>query len=229
MSAAQGPRDGWKRPSGEVSSLQSRRPRWVTLLAVFMLLDGAGLFFGGLTDLRRLATGRSMVDVRMDGLADADKEVLVRGQIALDEAVDRAHPVAAWVKAAARLTLALAFLFAVAAVFSDDPRAGRASVFAARAGMAFHLSSGAFLLVVVRKGVGDALPVLQQVAAKAYARIGDAPPAAADLDQLASTLMIQMPLLTAALGVLFSVVLLLTFGGRRGRLFYNDGVKAHHG
>jgi hypothetical protein len=28
---------------------------------------------------------------------------------------------------------------------------------------------------------------------------------------------------------LFSVLLLVTFGGRRGRLFYNDGVKADHG
>jgi hypothetical protein len=194
-----------------------------------MLLDGAGLFFGGLTDLRRLATGRSMVDVRMDGLADADKEVLVRGQIALDEAVDRAHPVAAWIKATVRLGLALVFLFAVAAVFSDDPRARRATMFAAWAGMAWHGGHGAFLLGVVSKEVADAVPLLQQVAAKAHTRTGDALPAAAELAQLTSTLMIQMPLLAAALGVLFSVVLLAAFGGRRGRLFYNGGVKADHG
>jgi hypothetical protein len=206
-----------------------RRPRWVTVLAVLMLLTGASLFFGGLTDLRRLATGRSMADVRMEGLADADKEVLIRGQLALDDAVDRAHPVAAWVKTAARLGLALGFLFAVAAVFSDDPRAGRASVLAAWAGTAVYGGMGAFVLVVVRKGVADALPVLQQVAAKVHARTGDAPPSPADLAQLASTLMIQMPLLSAALGVLFSVVLLVSFGGRRGRLFYNGGVEADHG
>jgi hypothetical protein len=185
-----------------------RRPRWVTVLAVLMLLTGASLFFGGLTDLRRLATGRSMADVRMEGLADADKEVLIRGQLALD---------------------ALGFLFAVAAVFSDDPRAGRASVLAAWAGTAVYGGMGAFVLVVVRKGVADALPVLQQVAAKVHARTGDAPPSPADLAQLASTLMIQMPLLSAALGVLFSVVLLVSFGGRRGRLFYNGGVEADHG
>lgn len=229
MSANQGPREGWKWPSGETSRSPTRRPRWVTVLAVLMLLAGARLFLGSLTDLRRLATGRSMAEVSLDGLADANQEVLIRGQLALDEAVDRAHPVAARVQAAARLALALVFLFAVAAVFSDDPRAGRASVVAAWSGMALHVGSGAFLLMVVRKGVADALPVLQQVAARAHARTGDAPPPPADLAQLASTLMIQVPLLTAVVGILFSILLLVTFGGRRGRLFYNDGVKADHG
>ena len=153
MSANQGSRDGTKRPSGEASRLPTRRPRWVTVLAMLMLLAGARLFLGSLTDLRRLATGRSMADVRMDGLADANQEVLIRGQLALEEAVDRAHPIAAGVQAAIRLVLALVFFFAVAAVFSGDPRARRASVFAAWAGMALHVGSGAFLLMVVRKGV----------------------------------------------------------------------------
>jgi len=228
MSANQGPRDGWQRPSGETIRPLARRPRWVTVLAVLMLLAGARLFLGSLTDLRRLATGRSMAEVSLDGLADANQEVLLRGQIALDEAVDRVHPASAWVQAVARLALALVFLFAVAAVLSDDPRARRASVVAAWSGMALHAGSALFVLAVVRKGVTDALPVLQQVAAKAHARTGDAPPAQADLAQLASTLMIQVPLFTSALGVLFSILLLVTFGGRRGRLFYNGGVKADH-
>jgi len=196
---------------------------------VLMLLAGAGLFFGSLTDLSRLATGRSMAAVRMEGLADANQEVLLRGQLALDEAVDRAHPVAAWVRATARLGLALVYFFAVAAVFSADPRAGRASVLAGWAGMALHLGMGTFVHLVVRKGVADLLPVLQQVADKAHARTGDAPPATAVLAQLASTLSVQVPLLSAALGVLFSVVLLVTFGGRRARLFYNGGVETDHG
>jgi len=167
-------------------------------------------------DLRRLATGRSMVDVRMDGLADADKEVLVRGQIALDEAVDRAHPVAAWVKAAARLTLALAFLFAVAAVFSDDPRAGRASVFAARAGMAFHLSSGAFLLVVVRKGVGMPYPCCSKWPPRPMHGSGTRHPLQPTSTNWPRPHDSDAPS-DRGPGVLFSVVLLLTFGGRRGR------------
>ena len=98
MSANQGPQEGWRRPSGETSRPPTRRPRWVTVLAVLMLLAGARLFLGSLTDLRRLATGRSMAEVSLDGLADANQEVLIRGQIALDEAVDRAHPAAAWVQ-----------------------------------------------------------------------------------------------------------------------------------
>jgi hypothetical protein len=194
-----------------------------------MLLAGARLFLGSLTDLRRLATGRSMVEVHLDGLADANQEVLIRGQLALDEAVDRAHPTAAVVQAVARLALALVFLFAVAAVFSGDSRARPASVIAAWAGMALHLGSGVFLLAVVRHGVADAVPVLQAVATKAHARTGDAPLAQADLAQMASTLMVQVPLLSAALGVLFCVLLLVYFGGRRGDLFYNGRAGTDHG
>jgi len=229
MSANQGPGEGMKRPSGGGLRLTAGRPRWVTVLAVLMLLAGARLFFGSLTDLRRLATGRSMVEVRLDGLADANQEVLIRGQLALDEAVDRAHPVAAVVQAVARLALALAYLFAVAAVFSGDPRARPVSLIAAWAGMALHLGSGAFLLAVVRPGVARAVPVLQEVAAKAHARTGDAPPALADLAQLTSTLMVQVPLLSSALGVAFCVLLLVYFGGRRGDLFYNGRAGADHG
>jgi len=229
MSVNHGPGEGTRRPSGEESRQPRRRPRWVTVLAVLMLLAGARLFLGSLTDLRRLVTGRSMAELRLDGVVDAEQEVLIRGQLALDEAVDRAHPVAARVQAAARLALGLVFLFAVAAVFSDDPRARSASVLAAWIGMALHAGSGLFVLTAVRGRVADLLPALQQVAAQAHARTGDTPSASADLAQLASTLVIQVPLLSAALGVLFSVLLLVTFGGRRGRLFYNDGVKADHG
>ena len=229
MSVNHGPGEGTRRPSGEESRQPRRRPRWVTVLAVLMLLAGARLFLGSLTDLRRLVTGRSMAALRLDGVVDAEQEVLIRGQLALDEAVDRAHPVAARVQVAARLALGLVFLFAVAAVFSDDPRARSASVLAAWIGMALHAGSGLFVLTAVRGRVADLLPALQQVAAQAHARTGNTPPASADLAQLASTLVIQVPLLSAALGVLFSVLLLVTFGGRRGRLFYNDGVKADHG
>ena len=229
MSVNHGPGEGTRRPSGEASRQPRRRPRWVTVLAVLMLLAGARLFLGSLTDLRRLVTGRSMAALRLDGVVDAEQEVLIRGQLALDEAVDRAHPVAARVQVAARLALGLVFLFAVAAVFSDDPRARSASVLAAWIGMALHAGSGLFVLTAVRGRVADLLPALQQVAAQAHARTGDTPSASADLAQLATTLVIQVPLLSAALGVLFSVLLLVTFGGRRGRLFYNDGVKADHG
>jgi hypothetical protein len=73
------------------------------------------------------------------------------------------------------------------------------------------------------------VPVLLEVAGKAYARAGDAPPAPADLAHLASTLVFQIPLFATTLGFLFSVLLLVYFGGRRGRLFYNRGEQAHHG
>jgi hypothetical protein len=229
MTADRGPREGSRQPSGEVPRVARRRPRWVNVLAVLMLLVGARLFLGSLSDLRRLATGQSMVEISLEGLTDVNREVLLRGQLALEEAVDRAHPTAAKVQAVARFGLALLLLFAVAAVYSDDARARRVSTAAGWATVALNLGSGAFVLLVVRKGAMDGLPVLQQVAFKVYARAGDAPPAAADLARIAYTLMVQVPLSTMALGVVFGIVLVVMFGGRRGRLFYNRGEQAHHG
>jgi hypothetical protein len=185
-----------------------------------MLLVGARLFLGSLTDFRQLMTGQSMADLPLDGLTDANREMLIRGQIALDEAVARLHPTAAAVQAAGRFALALLMLFAVAAVYSDDRRARLASMIAGWVGTAFYLGSGAFVLLVVRHGVGQALPDLQKVATKAYGRAGDPVPPMEALVQLATTLMVQVPLMAAVFGLLFSMVLVSTFGGQRGRSFY---------
>jgi hypothetical protein len=186
-----------------------------------MLLVGARLFLGSLSDFRQLMTGRSMADLPLEGLNDANREVLVRGQIALDELVTRLHPTAAAVQAGGRFLLALVMLFAVAAVYSDDRRARLASVLAGWVGTVFHVTSGAFVLVVVRSGVAHALPDLQRVAEKAYGRVGDPIPPAEALGQLASTLMVQVPVMSSGLGLVFSMVLVSTFGGQRGRSFYS--------
>jgi hypothetical protein len=217
------------RPSGEAFRPDLRRPRWATVLAVLMLLAGARLFFGGLTDLRRVVTGQPTAEVRLDGLADANQELLIRGQLALEAAVERAHPVGATVQAAARFLLSLLLLYAVVAVFSGDARARQASVAAAFGGLGLYFGSGVYLLLVVRQGVAAAVPTLIDVAAHIHTRIGDAPPAPADLAKLTSTLVVHVPLLTVTLGFLFSALLLVYFGGRRGRLFYNRGEQAHHG
>lgn len=191
-----------------------------------MLLVGARLFLGSLTDFRQLVTGRSMADLPLEGLSDANREMLVRGQIALDEAVARLHPTAAAIQAAGRFVLALVLLFAVAAVYSDDRRARLASMLAGWMGTVFYLGSGVFVLLVVRHGVGQVLPELQRVASKAYSRVGDPVPPSEALAQLATTLMVQVPVMAAGLGLLFSLVLLSTFGGQRGRSFY--GQMAEH-
>jgi hypothetical protein len=110
-------------------------------------------------------------------------------------------PVAAWTQAVARLALALVLLFAVAAVFSNDPRARRPACW--RVGRSGFVpgGNGVFLLLGRAPGGGRRLcrscsgwlPRLTQ-------RAGDAPPAPADLVQLASTLMVQVPLLTSVAG-----------------------------
>jgi hypothetical protein len=206
--------------SGSELQPQRRRPRWATILAVLMLLVGARLFLGSLTDFRQLMTGQSMADLPLEGLTDVNREMLIRGQIALDEALSRLHPTAAAIQAVGRFVLALVMLFAVAAVYSDDRRARLAGVLAGWAGTIFYLGTGAFVLLVARHGVGQVLPDLQKVAAKAYGRAGDPVPPMEGLAQLATTLMVQVPLMAAGFGLLFSMILVSTFGGQRGRSFY---------
>ncbi len=212
--------DNRESPSGSEPSPARRRPRWATFLAVLMLLVGARLFLGSLTDLRQLTTGRSMADLPLEGLADANRELLIRGQIALDEAMARLHPTAAVVQTALRFALSLLMLFAVAAVYSDDRRARLASMIAGWVGAAFYLGSGLFVLLVARREVGQVLPELQGVASKAYGRVGDPVPPVEGLLQLAATLVVQVPLMSAGFGLLFSMILVSTFGGQRGRSFY---------
>ena len=178
----------------------TRRPRWVTVLAVLMLLAGARLFLGSLTDLRRLVTGRSMAEIRLDGSGRRRS--------------GSAHPRADRPRRGGGSGSSGRSQGA-----GCSPSGAGAGVSFRRGSGVFRRSSGSPCQRACRPGPGwlctwaagyscsrwcagvaDTVPVLQQVAAQAHARAGDAPPASADLAQLASTLMIQVPLLSARAG-----------------------------
>jgi hypothetical protein len=116
-------------------------------------------------------------------------------------ALAQAHPVAARANALAKLALALLMLYAVAALFAFDPRARAATLLAAWVGIAYQLADGVFLFLVVRPH--------------------------SPVDRLSITDAIIVA--TGLLGVAFSVLLLTTFGGRRGRVFFDPGRQPRHG
>ncbi len=194
-----------------------------------MLLAGARLFLSSLSDMRKLATGKETAAALVDSLHDVQKELILRGQWAIEDVVERAHPNLAWTHAAARFALAAVLLFAVAAVFSDDSRGRRAALLAGWGTILLCVANAIFLVFVVRHGLAAGVEALQRVAADVHGRAGVVPPGVAELADEAKVLMIHVPMVASVLGVGFGLLLVMTFGGRRGRLFYNREQQGDHG
>jgi hypothetical protein len=204
------------------------RPRWMTLLTILMLLIGGRLFFGSVTDLHRVVTGKAEI-LTLDGTFDAQQEALLRAQVVLANALSSTRPAALTVHALARLALGLLYLFAVAAVFSRDARGRRVSVLAGWAGVAVSGINAIFLAMVVRGMLPRLLPVLADAFAKDAARAGRPAPSADVVAVQARLFLVDVPLVVTGIGAVFSLALVLYFGGRRVRLFYNQHKQADHG
>jgi hypothetical protein len=216
-------RDEREAPEG-----RRRRPRWLTLFTVLMLLVGGRMFFSSVTDLHRLIGGKPEI-LSLDGRFDPQQEALLRGQIVLANALSQYQPAVLSVHAVARLGLGLIYLFAVAAVFSGDARGRRAALLAAWAGIAVCLGNALFVLLVVRRMLPWLLPTLGEAFAQDAARAGRALPTAEAIAEQAQLFLVGVPLVVTGMGTVFSLLLLLYFRGRRMRLFYNQPRQADHG
>jgi hypothetical protein len=163
--------------------LPGRRPRptWVVVLAMAMLIYGGDLLLGAVSLLRGFP-GRGLP--ASSGAAPA-----VQDLAAVLASLAAAHPVAVTVNALSKLVLALLLLYAVAAVFSADPRARAAALLAAWVGIVHQIGDKLFLFLIVR------------------------PRSVAEVMSVTDAIIVS----TGLLGVAFSVLLLTFFGGRRGR------------
>jgi hypothetical protein len=206
----------------------ARRPRWMTFLTVLMLLTGGRLLFGSFTDLQRVVTGKPDV-LSLDGTFNAQQEMMLRAPVVLGNALARHRPVALAMHAVVRLVLGCLYLLAVAAVFAKDPRAARVAVSAGWIGVAGSGVHALFLVMVVRGSLPPLLPALAEAFAEDARRAGR-PVLGMDVVAAQSHLiLVDGPLVVAALGAAFSLVVVLYFGGRRARLFYNQLKQADHG
>jgi len=206
----------------------SPRPRWLTLFAVVMLLLGGRMFLGSVMDLHRLAKGRTEI-LNLDGSLDAQQEALLRGQVVLANALSAGHPTVLSLHALARLGLGLVYLFAVAAVFSGDPRGRQVSVFAGLAGILVSVGNALFLVLVVRPMLPSLLPLLGEALAQDAARAGRPFPTAEVVAGQARLFLYEVPMMVSAMGVAFSLLLLAYFHSQRVRLFYNQPRQVDHG
>jgi hypothetical protein len=188
----------------------------VVVLAVAMLLFGGNLLMGGISRLRGAGAA---------GGSTAFTQSVLKDLQAVTQSTAEAHPVAVRVNAVSKVVLGLLLLFAVAAVFSADRRARTAALVAAWVGIGYHLGDAVFSFLVMRKGIVAAAPLLASLAASQSP--GSAVLSAEEVVSLADLAVV----VTGAVGIAFSVVLLAYFGGRKGRVFYGfDGaVGRQHG
>jgi hypothetical protein len=191
-----------------------KRPVWVVVLALAMLTFGGNLLLGGIAPLRGMGDA---------GGGSVFSQAVVRELREVTQAVLAAHPVAVRVNAASKVAMGLVMLFAVAAVFSSDPRGRRASLVAAWLGIGYQVGDALFVLVVARQGLFDLAAILAPVMASQSP--GMAVPSTEDVASLLRLVVVML----GALGIGFSVVLLAYFGGRKGRLFYGLERQPHHG
>ncbi|MES1207737.1 MAG: hypothetical protein ABUS79_17515, partial [Pseudomonadota bacterium] len=113
-----------------------RRPFWLATMTSAMLIYAGMSLIDALSLLRRphAQTAAAIEDVaRASGQIDAARRLAAVG-----DAIVAAHPLAVRVEAVAAALVALLTLFAVAAIFSRDGRARRATVAAGWAGVLYQ-------------------------------------------------------------------------------------------
>jgi hypothetical protein len=198
------------------------RPTWVWVLTLAMLIFGRQLLITGLEQMSGSGMERPNEEAASAYITKAQNDSVEQSY--------REHPLAARLNGTSKVVMGLLMLLAVATVFAGDARARKAAMLAAWAGIAFQFTDVAFSLLILRKGMVAAAPALVNMMAR-QSGAARAPSVSAIISVF--DIVLVSP---GILGVLFSVVLLTFFGGRRGRSFFGVGAGAdmvrrqpHHG
>jgi hypothetical protein len=189
------------------------RPTWVVVLAVAMTVFGARFLLLGINQFATLH-----LDFELDETLAAQ---LPPERKVISDAIAKArlpHPVAVRANAVSRVVLGGLLLFAVAAVFTSDPRARWAAMIAAAAEIAFQVGDGLFLFLISRHELAAIAPTFMGISHAG--NLEGVSPAAFSWMAGLSLMAIGLP------GIVFSVVLLAFFGGNRGRTFFGAGAAA---
>jgi hypothetical protein len=195
-----------------------RRPVWMAVMTSAMLIYAGMSLVDALSLLRRpqAPTAAAIEDVaRASGQIEAARRLA-----AVSDAVVAAHPAAVRIEAVAAALVALLTLFAVAAIFSRDRRARRATVAAGWAGIAYQLGALPFGVAMARRAAEAGAPVLHQVLAQSGRDFHNL--AERDVAAALRGAVVMMPVLRAAMGMAWSLALLIFFGGRRGRAVFGQ-------
>ena len=188
------------------------RPPWLVLVAAFMLISAARLGLSGILTL----TGDGAVSSSQTALVISPEEAAAKAVEAAMQRVEQTHGPAVKTHAVAQVAVALLILYVVASVFTLDPRGRKLALLAGWVGVGYHLANAMFGILVLR-------PEILRVAPQMVARLSAALPGGKVDEPMLNTfraLSVVMPLLAAGFGIMFCAVILVFFGGQRGRRLY---------
>jgi hypothetical protein len=192
------------------------RPTWLVVLSSLALMYGGLLLVSGLSALRdpqaaaRLPVARPL---------PADEEAFSRKLVEAGAQVVATHARAIRGRAAASVLLALLLLYGAAAALARDRHGRAVTLAAAWTGIAYQLMSLPVIIPMVRDYARASAPLLAAMVVADRGGGAEAPSPEA-VTGLVQSLMIGIPLVTAAVGIAGSIVLIAYFGGRRGRTLY---------
>lgn len=188
------------------------RPAWLVLVAAIMLISAARL---GLTGLFVFSDDEPTAATRTALVVSAEDAAAKTVELA-SQAVRDHHAGLLRLHAGFQVVVALFLLYVAAAVFSLDPNGRWLALLAAWVGVVYHVVNVVFGLTVLRPEIMRVAPdVVAQVATG-----GAASPAGEVLLPALRALSVALPVMTGLFGLAFSGLILVFFGGRRGRAFY---------
>jgi len=192
----------------------THRPVWMIVLAATMLLHGGFTLVAGLLMIRDPGAVARQVVPNVPRPPEA--EAAVRQLEPIMDAIIARHRAALRVDAIASLVYGLFTLYAVAAVLSRDRHGRLMAVLTAVFGIIYQLGDLPLSTRLTKETVAAAGPLLAQIMSAAGEGAGRTQAElVATLDAAAA----RAPVL-AAVGIGWCLLLLLYFGGRRGRELY---------
>lgn len=192
----------------------THRPVWMVVLAATMLLSGGLTLVSGLLLVRdpRAAVRHTIHNVPR---APAVEEAVGKLEPILDGIVER-HRTGLRIDAIAMVAFGLFTLYAVAAVLSRDRHGRRLAVLTAVFGIVYQLAELPLSVSIAKETVALAGPLLADIIIAAGDAAGRSQ---AELVAALNTTAARSPLF-AVIGLGWCLLLLLYFGGRRGRELY---------
>lgn len=214
------------RPPVRKPSPPSSRPTWLVVLSSVMLIYGGLLLVASLNTLRdplaaaRIPTSQTLPPERValnKQLAEVGTQILT------------GHLRSIRIRAVASLLVAAAMLYAAAAALSRDRHGRTVTLGAAWLGIVYQLGTLPLVIPLARDNAVTAPLLAQAIVAEATATAP--PPAASGSDAkplptpetiagVMRSMFIVVPVVTALMGIGVSVLLLVYYGGRRGRTLY---------
>ncbi len=196
------------------------RPPWVTMMASMMLL------YGGLTLVSALFTLRepkAAAVVAIENVSHSSAQPELQRQLdAINEVILGRYRQAIRLGALISIGVALFTLYAVAAILSRDRHGRFLALCTAAVGIAYELGGLPYGVAMARLAAVDGAPLL----AKVFIESGKQPPGTnpVELATRLHAVIVAPPVVAALLGVGWCLIMVVYFGGRRGRTVYGIDV-----